>query len=100
MGLAPPDNDVDDVIAAFGGQGAHFAVQDTSLEIKGKLVVDGTGTRTMSDEYGRTLSQIPGPCYLQGIMNAELWKEERYKPDFEWETDAWGTIPKPTLCLI
>jgi hypothetical protein len=33
-------------------------------------------------------------------MRAELLEEERYKTDFEWETDWLGTIPKPTLCLI
>jgi hypothetical protein len=41
-----------------------------------------------------------GPCYLQGIMRNELYEEEMYKEDFEWERDAMGVLPKPTLCLI
>jgi hypothetical protein len=100
MGLAPPDTERGDVIAAFGGPGVPFVVRDTALEITGKLVADGTNARVVPDENGRIVSQLLGPCYLQGIMNAELWGEERHKTHFGWETDALGTIPKPTLYLI
>ena len=75
-------------------------VRDMSALVFGELVADGANGRMVSDEIGRNLSQLLGPCYLQGIMRAELLEEERYKTDFEWETDRLGTIPKPTLWLI
>jgi hypothetical protein len=100
MGLAPPDTAVGDVVAAFGGPGVPFVVRDTSLGMGGKLVADGPRGRAVPDENARIVSQTLGPCYLQGIMNAEPWEEELYKTDFEWETDVLGMIPKPTLCLI
>jgi hypothetical protein len=99
MGLAPPDTDVGDIVVAFGGPGVPFVVRDTSLEIFGKLVADDTHGHAVPDDTGRILSQLLGPCYLQGIMRQELLEEERHK-DFEWEKDSQGTIPKPTLCLI
>ena len=85
---------------AFGGPGVPFVVRDVPALVFGKLAADGANARLLPDGIGRNLSQLLGPCYLQGIMRAELWKEERYKTDFEWETDWLGTIPRPTLCLI
>jgi hypothetical protein len=99
MGLAPPDTAVGDVVVAFGGPGVPFVVRDVSALVFGGLVADEANGIMVPDEIGRNLSQLLGPCYLQGIMRAELL-EERYKTDFEWETDWLGTIPKPTLCLI
>ena len=100
LGLAPPDTAVGDVVVAFGGPGVPFVVRDVSALASGELVADGANCRLVPDEIGRNLSQLLGPCYLQGIMRAELLEEERYQTDFEWETDRLGTIPKPTLCLI
>jgi hypothetical protein len=100
MGLAPPDTAVGDVVVAFGGPGVPFVVRDVSALVFGGLVADEANGIMVPDEIGRNLSQLLGPCYLQGIMRAELLVEERYKTDFEWETDWLGTIPKPTLCLI
>ena len=100
MGLAPTDTAVGDVIVALGGPGVPFVVRETSLQIDQKVVPDGGRGNSVSDGVWRTLSQLLGPCYLQGIMNTELWEEEIYKKDFEWEKDEWGTVPKPTLCLI
>jgi len=99
MGLAPLDNAVGDVVVALGGPGVPFVVRDVSALAFGELMADGANGRLVPDEIGRNLSQLLGPCYLQGIMRAKLL-EERYKTDFEWETDMLGTTPKPTLFLI
>ncbi len=100
MGLDPPDTGVGDIVVAFGGPSVPFVVRDTSLELRGKLVTDNTNGHMVGDNVGRALSQLLGPCYLQGIMRNELYEEEMYKEDFEWEKDGMGTLPKPTLCLI
>jgi len=100
MGLAPPDTTMGDVVVALGGPGVPFVVRETSLQIDWKVVPDGGKGKSVPDGVWRTLSQLLGPCYLQGIMNAELWGEGKDKMDFEWEKNEWGTVPKPTLCLI
>jgi hypothetical protein len=100
MGLAPPETDVGDIVVAFGGPSVPFVVRDTTLEVAGKLVADDTNGHMVGDTVGRALSQLLGPCYLQGIMRNELYEEEMYKEDFEWEKDWMGTLPKPTLCII
>lgn len=100
MGLAPPETAVDDVVVAIGGPSVPFVVRDVSAFAFAKLVADETNGMMVPDESGKILSRLLGPCYVQGIMRQELFKEERYKARFEWETDKLGTIPKPTLCLI
>ena len=101
MGLAPPDTAVGDIVVAFGGPGVPFVMRDTaSLAVVGHLAADETTGRLAAADIGSNLSQLLGPCYLQGIMMEELWKDKRYKGDFKWETDKYGTIPKPILCLI
>jgi hypothetical protein len=74
MGLAPPDTDFDDIVVAFGGPGVALVVRNASLEITGKLVADDTNGHAVSDNAARILSQLLGPCYLQGIMRQELWR--------------------------
>jgi hypothetical protein len=88
-----------DIVVAFGGPSVPFVVRDTSLGVTGKLVAADTNGHAVPDNAARILSQLLGPCYLQGIMRQELLEEEKYK-DFKWEKDSMGTIPKPTLCLI
>ena len=100
MGLAPPNTAVGDVVVAFGGPAVPFVVRDTSIVMNGGIVADGAKGIVVPDKIERVLSQLLGPCYLQGIMKAELFEDEMYKTDFEWDTDKLGTVPKPTLWLI
>ncbi|KAF1842115.1 uncharacterized protein K460DRAFT_409538 [Cucurbitaria berberidis CBS 394.84] len=95
MGLAPPDTTVGDVVVAFGGPNVPFVVRDV-----GELVANGARWSVSAGGIQRNLSQLLGPCYLQGIMRTELMNEERYRKEFEWEINQLGMIPKPTLHLI
>jgi hypothetical protein len=78
IGLAPPDTAVGDVVVAFGGPGVPFVVRGVSALAFGGLVADEANGRLVPDVIGRNMSQLLGPCYLQGIMRAELWEQERY----------------------
>ncbi|KAH7398652.1 heterokaryon incompatibility protein-domain-containing protein [Phaeosphaeria sp. MPI-PUGE-AT-0046c] len=114
MGLAPPDTAPGDVVVVLGGPGTAFIVRDTEFfttheivprtyeSIKAKIDAGQPCKHTdcVDTEMKRPISQLLGPCYLQGIMNGELWQEERYEKLLEWETDRAGTIPRPTICLI
>ncbi|KAH8732095.1 heterokaryon incompatibility protein-domain-containing protein [Phaeosphaeriaceae sp. PMI808] len=111
MGLGPPDSVAGDVVVVLGGPGTPFTVRDTSILLYGELEVgkysketmqpiDGQHTRVVESETGTAISHLLGPCYVQGIMGGELYGEERYKEELEWETDRLGTVPKPTICLV
>lgn len=100
MGFVPPDTAPGNIVVALGGPAVPFVVRGVSALAFGGLVGDGHNAKLVPDQIGRDLSQLLGPCYLQGIMKAELWEQERYKADFEWDIDGLGMIPKPTLCLI
>lgn len=114
MGLAPPDTAPGDMVVVLGGPGTAFIVRDTDLITTGEIVprtyesikenmAAGKAvkhTALVSTDTDKPVSQLLGPCYLQGIMNGELWQEERYEKLLEWETDRAGTIPRPTICLI
>lgn len=114
MGLAPPDTKPGDMVVVLGGPGTAFVVRDTGSVINSEIVPrtyesvkegldegkSAKHTDVVNTDTYRPVSQLLGPCYLQGIMNGELWQEERYKKLLEWETDRAGTIPRPTICLI
>jgi len=101
MGLAPPDTAVGDVVVAFGGDGPPFVVRDMLSDfVFGGVVWGESRVKLVRDKIKRCLSQVLGPCYVQGIMKGELTKDERYSKQFEWEKDQYGMSPKPTLCLV
>jgi hypothetical protein len=113
MGLAPPDTAAGDFVVVLGGPGIPFIVRDTPLEVMSEIVpipydlvepelgtTNANHTEVVASETGTPVSQLLGPCYIQGIMNGELYLEKRYETMFEWETDDKRTIPKPTICLI
>lgn len=110
MGLAPPDTKPGDMVVVLGGPGSAFVVRDTDSMTTSEIVPrsyesikdgkDAKHTEFVNTDTNKPVSQLLGPCYLQGIMNGELWQEERYERLLEWETDRAGTIPRPTICLI
>ena len=100
MGLAPPDTLIGDVIAVLGGPSVPFVIRDTSAIAFGELEANEAHGRVVSGDIGRPMSQLLGPCYLQGIMKAELLRKKGLGKKLEWETDKLGMIPKPTLYLI
>ncbi|CAO2648034.1 Nn.00g089560.m01.CDS01 [Neocucurbitaria sp. VM-36] len=103
MGLAPPDVMVGDVVVAFGGPSVPFIVRDVTTHAVDQLSSNAAQCSLVLGGTGRNLSQLLGPCYLQGIMKAELIDEERYKREFEWEPVKKAFIPrvpKPNLYLI
>jgi hypothetical protein len=101
LGLAPPDISVGDVVVVFGGEGTPFVVRDIlSKFVFGRVSFGESGVKLVRDNIERCLSQVLGPCYVQGIMKGELTKDEEYSKQFEWEKDQYGMSPKPTLCLV
>jgi hypothetical protein len=101
VGLAPPDVAVGDVVVVFGGEGTPFVVRDMSNDfVFGRVVQGESRVELARDKIKRCLSQVLGPCYVQGIMKRELTKNEEYSKQFEWEKDQFGMSPKPTLCLV
>jgi len=101
LGLAPPDISVGDVVVVFGGEGTPFVVRDIlSKFVFGRVSLGESGVKLVRDNIERCLSQVLGPCYVQGIMKGELTKDEEYSKQFEWEKDQYGMSPKPTLCLV
>ena len=101
VGLAPPDIAVGDVVVAFGGEGTPFVVHDMSSDfVFGRVIRGESRVELVRDKIERCLSQVLGPCYVQGIMKGELTKDEEYSKQFEWEKDQYGMSPKPTLCLV
>jgi hypothetical protein len=101
LGLAPPDIAIGDVVVVFGGEGTPFVVRDIlSTFVFGRVSLGELGVKLVRDNIERCLSQVLGPCYVQGIMKGELSKDEEYSKQLEWEKDQYGMSPKPTLCLV
>ena len=66
----------------------------------GRVSFGESGVKLVRDKIERCLSQVLGPCYVQGIMKGKLSQDEEYSKQFEWEKDQYGMSPKPTLCLV
>lgn len=110
MGLAPPDTLPGDVVVVLGGPGTPFVIRDLPATAFAELeaepyiptleAINARHARMISSESGTVMSELRGPCYLQGVMDGELFEQERYKKELEWEDNYPGVIPKPTICLV
>ena len=110
MGLAPPDSIPGDVVVVFGGPGTPFVIRDLPVTALAELEAesfnprlestDANHVRTVPSESGTRMSELRGPCYLQGVMDGELFQQERYKTELEWEGNYPFVFPKPTICLV
>jgi hypothetical protein len=88
-------------LVVFGGEGTPLVVRDIlSKFVFGRVGFGKSGVELVRDNIERCLSEVLGPCYVQGIMKGELTKDEGYSKQFEWEKDQYGMSPKPTLCLV
>jgi hypothetical protein len=96
MGLAPPDTKLGDVVVTLGGRSVTFVVRDVPDVLQSKV----ESADLVLEETGSRLSQLLGPCYLQGIMSYELAVVARYRKEWEWEACGMQWVSKPTNYLI
>lgn len=99
-----------DIITMLGGPGTGFVLRDLTVTIYSELeakycdrtseATNGFHATVVPSTVSIPMSQLRGPCHIRGLMNGELYQEERYKTTLEWETDQFDTIPRPTICLV
>jgi heterokaryon incompatibility protein (HET) len=76
VGLAPSGIERGDSVVVFGGPSTPFVTR-----------------KVLDDE---SVNVLLGPCYLQGLMNAEIYGE-RYREMFEWMEVESGGVKFPIM---
>jgi hypothetical protein len=97
MGLAPPNTIPGDVVVVLGGPGTAVVIRNLSVAVFARLEVlpysekletaCGAHTRVVPSVVGTPMNELKGPCYLQGFMDGEMYKDWEHDEKFEWETD-------------